>query len=581
MHTLSKTDRTVAKPGSRKVGERARPRALVVDDEAANRLLLRRMLSQEGYEVVEAADGRAAVETFAATSPDLVLMDVMMPAMDGYEAARHIRAAAGQRLVPILFLTALTDEAALAKCVECGGDDFLTKPFRRAVLHAKITSFERMREVHELMRAQRDELAIHRERMIQEESFGRNVLDRVIRRGRHVLEAIDSHLPQTSIAHGNLLLAAPTPTGGQLVLLGRHGIAGLSGSVGAIPLSEIFYDMSARGSTIEEIARRMNEKLNFAVPESLHWRLALVRAEPERGALNVWNGGVTDVLLRRADGSGVVTIPPVPYALGSREDFAPMVQAFDLAAGDRVLVCSPGLVAARGPAGERFGRPRLAARFAASEKGKGFLEELLAEVAAYSGDSQLSERVVLAHIECWPRRSGAGVASSCGSEPRGPLAWELAVAAGPDLLRKADVLPQVFRFLGRVSALRSPRREICGVLSEIYAHVLDRLLLARATAATSWPETYAEYQVLRKEALARLERGVVRIRVRFWPGEEGGTVSLRVEDAVQGFPYGERYPLAEDSAAIFGQRLPASSGSCRIVDFHAGGNGVEVEYSWS
>lgn len=581
MHLLSRAERS--EPRACGGGSEGRPgrRALLVDDEAASRLLLGQMLSQEGYEVLEAADGRSGVELFLAASPDLVLMNVMMPDRDGYEAARRIRAAAGQRLVPIIFLTALADDASLAKCVECGGDDFLMKPYRSAVLHAKITSFERLREVHELVRDQRDELVFHRERMVQEEDFGRNVLDRVIRRGRHVLEAIDSHLPQTSIAHGNLLLAARTPTGGQLVLIGRHAIAGLAGSVGAIPLSEVFYEMSSRGSSIEEIARLMNAKLSFAVPESLHWYLALVRVEPERGVLTVWNGSLTEVLLRCADGSGVVKIPPIPYALGSREDFAPPVQAFDLAPGDRVLVFSPSLLAAWGAAGENSGRTRLAKCFAASEKGEGFLEELLAEVASASGDPGLPERAVLAHIECRPRRGVAGVAASPASGPRGPLAWELTLAAGADLLRKTDVLPQVFRFLGRVAALRPQRREICGVLSEIYSHVLDRLLLARATPSVSWPETYAEYLALRKEALARLERGVLRVRVRFWPQGTGGTVGLRVEDAAGGFPYGDRFPLSEDAAAIFGQRLPVRSGMCRIADFHAQGNAVEVEYSWT
>ena len=96
----------------------ARPavKVTIADDEATGRRLLERLLSLEGYEVVSAKNGREAVDLFDSESPDLVLMDVMMPEMDGYEATRRIKAWQTEVFVPVIFLTGVTDEEELARC---------------------------------------------------------------------------------------------------------------------------------------------------------------------------------------------------------------------------------------------------------------------------------------------------------------------------------------------------------------------------------------------------------------------------------------------------------------------------------
>ena len=89
------------------------PLALIVDDELTNRMILRSLLKKQGYDSVEAENGRQAVELFRERQPDIIFMDVMMPEMDGYEATRIIKAEAGNRFIPVIFLTAVTDEESL------------------------------------------------------------------------------------------------------------------------------------------------------------------------------------------------------------------------------------------------------------------------------------------------------------------------------------------------------------------------------------------------------------------------------------------------------------------------------------
>ena len=82
---------------------------LIVDDDEVNLLLLNALLVREGYKILQATNGREAVDTFERESPDLVLLDLMMPVMDGYEAARIIKASSPERFVPVIFLTAVSD----------------------------------------------------------------------------------------------------------------------------------------------------------------------------------------------------------------------------------------------------------------------------------------------------------------------------------------------------------------------------------------------------------------------------------------------------------------------------------------
>jgi CheY-like chemotaxis protein len=97
---------------------------LIAEDSAADRMLLSSIVRRQGHQVLTAANGAEAV-VFRLQCPQLVLMDAMMPVMDGFEAARQIKALAGETLVPIIFLTSLSESEALARCLEAGGDDFL------------------------------------------------------------------------------------------------------------------------------------------------------------------------------------------------------------------------------------------------------------------------------------------------------------------------------------------------------------------------------------------------------------------------------------------------------------------------
>jgi putative two-component system response regulator len=120
---------------------------LAVDDNEQNLQLLEEYLSTWGYDVVLARDGREALELFPRINPAVIVLDVMMPVMDGYEACGFIKETAFGRTIPILMLTALTGTEDKIKALECGADDFLNKPINREELRTRIRSLARIRNL--------------------------------------------------------------------------------------------------------------------------------------------------------------------------------------------------------------------------------------------------------------------------------------------------------------------------------------------------------------------------------------------------------------------------------------------------
>jgi PAS domain S-box-containing protein len=126
----------------------------VVDDIEANRETLRELLEDEDYCLVEAPDGPTALKLAAEVPPDLVLLDVMMPGMNGYEVCRRMRADARLAEVPIIMVTALDDQVSRIAGIEAGADDFVTKPFNRAELRARARTVTRLNRYRRLLETQ-------------------------------------------------------------------------------------------------------------------------------------------------------------------------------------------------------------------------------------------------------------------------------------------------------------------------------------------------------------------------------------------------------------------------------------------
>jgi adenylate cyclase len=125
------------------------PRILIVDDNPANLHILQLRLAANGYEIITAADGEEAITVTRRSQPDLILLDVMMPKMDGIEVCRQLRGDPSLPFIPIIMVTAKTDVRDVVAGLEAGGDEYLTKPVDQAALVARVKSMLRIKNLHD------------------------------------------------------------------------------------------------------------------------------------------------------------------------------------------------------------------------------------------------------------------------------------------------------------------------------------------------------------------------------------------------------------------------------------------------
>lgn len=133
-------------------------KVLVVDDDELTRSVLIRVLRIEGHDVSAAVDGTEALEKVAAESPDLILLDVVMPGIDGIEVCRRLKADAATEPIPVLILSGMTDRDSRLRGITAGANDYLTKPIDREDLVLRVRNAIRMKALHDQLLARNREL---------------------------------------------------------------------------------------------------------------------------------------------------------------------------------------------------------------------------------------------------------------------------------------------------------------------------------------------------------------------------------------------------------------------------------------
>jgi len=143
------------------------PLILIADDNEANREILTRLLEARGYDIEVACDGEQALTSARAKLPDLLLLDVMMPKMDGLEVCQRLKADKSLPFMPIILVTARADTKDIVRGLEAGGDEYVTKPIDQAALVARVRSVLRVKELHDTVHEQSRQLATQADELAQ------------------------------------------------------------------------------------------------------------------------------------------------------------------------------------------------------------------------------------------------------------------------------------------------------------------------------------------------------------------------------------------------------------------------------
>ncbi|CAM3104973.1 fused response regulator/phosphatase [Pseudomonas floridensis] len=554
---------------------------LIADDSPSDRLLLSTLIARQGHRVLSAANGLEAVAIFSAERPHLVLMDAMMPLMDGFEAARRIKVMAGDSLVPIIFLTSLTEGEALARCLDAGGDDFVSKPYNAQVLAAKINAMNRLRLLQETVLQQRDLITTHHEYLLNEQRVAKAVFDQVAHSG--CLGAANIRYLQSPYAlfNGDLMLAAYTPAGHMHVLLGDFTGHGLPAAVGAMPLAEVFYGMTAKGFGLVEILREMNAKLKRILPVDMFCCATLLCVNLGQRQVEVWNGGLPDGYLLRADGGEPVTLVSrhLPLGVLGVDAFEVRTDVYPLALGDRIFLLSDGVLDTTDSHDQVFGVQRLRAVLAANGQPTLLIQEILEALNAFGGKAR--DDVSLLEITVIddpldplpaPTYSDSGASS--------PLDWSASFEFRASTLKRFNPVPYVLQLLLEVHGLRSQGGALHAVMGELYNNALEHGVLGLDSALKHDAAGFARYYEQRGERLDGLQSGFIRMNLHIEPVGQGGRLTLSVEDSGNGFDAQrvvEKVPAVD---GLYGRGIRLVCELSRQARWSMDGRIACVEFSW-
>ncbi len=565
---------------------------LVVDDQEVNRYLLTVILEQLGHEVHVATNGAEAVEQFQKLHPDMVFMDVMMPVMDGYEAATRIRALVDDRFVPILFITALRDEASLIKALQHGGQDFITKPFSHAILRAKIESMQQQMHMYETLRQQRDQLAQYQQRIGHEHQVAERLFQKILHSGALGHPGIRYVISPQAIFNGDLLIAGFRPTGQLNILLGDFTGHGLSAAIGTIPVSDIFQGMTAKGFAVSEIAAEINKKMQAVLPRGLFLAACLVEVSFSEGLIRVWNGGVPEGILYDAEQGRIrsrLQARHFPLGVVAADQFDKTLDIYPIGPDDRLFMFTDGVTEAANPAGEAFGDVRLMELFGDGRAAVAdqLLDRLIEEVSVFRGQQTQSDDFTLAEfrlaeLERLPDTSVMRASHELTERdfPDARRDWAMDFEFQQAVLRTMDPLPLLMQMLMEIQHLHEHKEQIYLILAELYSNALEHGVLRLKSSLKSGPDGFEHYYTAREQALSTLQAGFVHFHFEVWQSDVVSKLIVQVEDSGEGFDVSKCNPLGGGLTEYHGRGLPLLRALCESVGFNDKGNKVTAVYCW-
>lgn len=322
---------------------------LIIDDEAINLEVLHRQLQLEGYEVISALGGEEALKLMGSRTPDVVVCDVMMPRMSGYDVCQEIRKSFTLHELPVLLLTARTQLADILRGFDAGANDYLTKPYEYRELSARLRSLLTIR------RTAKEKAAVAA--LDKELTIARDIQRSVIPKHPPVLEQLDiaaRFRPRESVGGDFYDFMVTT---NRLEIL----IADVSGhGVPAALITAMLKIAFAQDKDVADPAERL-DRLNRALTGNLdrHFVTAMaVHIEPATGRVSLASAG-HPALLRISRGHPAQHLTARGKVMGLLESPGYKQTEFELRAGDALLLYTDGLTEARNPAGELFGEDRL------------------------------------------------------------------------------------------------------------------------------------------------------------------------------------------------------------------------------
>jgi len=529
------------------------------------------MLKHEGFEVVLANDGYQAIEKCKEESPDLVLLDVVMPNLDGYETAPRLKELSGEVYLPIIFITALGDQESLRRCLDVGGDDFLNKPFDRVILQAKIKAHSRIRDLSIKTYEQKKELDYHRLQTEREHQIVEHIFNRALAGNYKVPELLEFHLSPASMFNGDMLLVEIGPTGNLYVMMGDFTGHGLSSAVGTLPVSRTFYSMAQKGMAVGDIAREINKVLLALLPDDMFCAAAIIELNSSGKSLSIWAGGTPDMYLVK-EGSGIQqTVNSQHMALGILEDdeFELSALNYSVAEDDRLIVFTDGVVEAFNAEREIFGYDRLIDLI--NDPQVDCLDKIVGALSDFRGEAEKDDDTSILCLKCKEVRSAVNHETITYSN----LTHSYNLTLSSEELKTSDPVIEIIDMISGMKGVDEHRSNLFLLLSEAYNNAVDHGILGLDSSIKDSENGFLDYYLLREEKLSNLDSGEIKIEVTYQPDIQG--IKIDLKDSGQGFNLSNnKSSVSEDAEHGRGNLLLLEL--AESVEYNDVGNQVSITY---
>ncbi|AXE33398.1 fused response regulator/phosphatase [Chromobacterium phragmitis] len=556
---------------------------LVAEDVEPTRLLMGLVIEEMGHQVWYAENGLQAVEQCRRELPDMVLMDMMMPVMDGHEATRQIRQLCGDHWLPIIFLSARSDEEAHISSLDVGADDYLAKPINLTMLGAKIRVMQRISEMQRRISRDSEQLLNYFHINEREQLFAKHVLDGIVGSEGQDLPDVSGWQQSAEQFSGDVLACAQSPTGQLCVMLADSTGHGLSAALACLPAVDIFYAMARRGFPLTSMAREINAKLNRLLPVGRFVAAALITVDWELGCVEVWNGGIPCVMFVDEEGGLVKEwrsqYPPLGI-LGV-DEFCWSSESYFWERDGQLVVCSDGLTEAENGRGEQFGAAGVLRALA--DGGVSPLESIRQAVLAHMGGASNRDDISLGvvHLEAGSGDARELAAEHQGRDDGGQLGgWQVRLHFGAEELGRDQAIPLLIGWLNQLGFRGRQFKEVLLIVSELFNNALDHGVLGLDSSLKDQQDGYERYFTLRREGLAMLSQAWVELTLERCRDEAGEAVRIRVRDSGCGFDHPSLMERLKQQMGSHrhGRGVALVHSLCESLAYHGSGNEVEARF---
>lgn len=552
---------------------------LVADDTRLQRMLLHKMLVSEQIDVVLACDGKEAVEIFIQEKPDLCILDVLMPNMDGVEAAKQIQSSLSENEhVPIVFITAQDNEKNLQRCVEAKADDFIAKPFNPTILHAKLNSLLRFKCLYEEQSLQKKQLLTYQQIAEQEQDVASAIHEKIIHSRFLDVPNIKHFLSPMSLFNGDIFLVAKTPGNQLYCLLGDFTGHGLSASVGASPAADIFYGMVNKGFGGSEILQEINKKLHCLLPVQMFLAATLVTLDPESRFINVIACGLPDhYLLNKVTGQ-VQIIKSQNVPLGIVDNFEIQERSLSVTSNDHLYLFTDGIIEAESIDGKQFGFDGIESCLVAKEQS--VFENILQGQQLHCQGLEQQDDITLIEIHCdLETAPWKNLGQTNQHKEVIPLIWKNSMEFEVKTLQHVSPVPVMLNSIMEIQGLFKFKEAIFIIVSELFNNCLDHGLLGLDSKLKNSAEGFSKYYELKAQRLNQRE-GYIKVLFSHRPFENGGQLIIRMKDSGEGFDHRTLTANFSDNQNYHGRGMALVNTLCKELQYSDGGTRVKAVFEW-